>query len=217
MRSIIFSCLVLACSIVFTTSKSVALPVDFIDNGNYTTDTLSGLDWLDVTETVGLSYNSVSAQFGNGGTYEGWRYATSDEVAQLVSNWIGENISILYTDHVSPDNPQDNLKGLIDLLNPLYSSNDNVSINGLVEDTFELDPDIFRLILVLDYNMQDNVAHYQSAFFVDYVSDNSDDNGFGSFLIRNTQISVVPLPPTLWVFGAALGGIGWLTRKKKTA
>ena len=50
-----------------------------IDNGSYTTDTESGLDWLDVTLSINRSYSDVSSQFGSGGDFEGWRYATGIE------------------------------------------------------------------------------------------------------------------------------------------
>ena len=62
---------------------STNVEADFLDNDTYTTDTLSGLDWLDLTESTGLSHDQVSAQFGVGGLYEGWRYAETYEVYNL--------------------------------------------------------------------------------------------------------------------------------------
>lgn len=38
-----------------------------ITRGSYLTDTGAGLDWLDLTATQGLSYNSVSASLPAGG------------------------------------------------------------------------------------------------------------------------------------------------------
>ena len=66
------------CIFIPTTNATI------VDNGIYTTDTNTGLDWLDVTETVNLSYNYVTSQLGTGGAYEGWRYATGNEFNQLV-------------------------------------------------------------------------------------------------------------------------------------
>jgi len=60
---------------------------DIIDNETYLTDEDSGLDWLDVTATIGQSYDEVSAQLGRGGKYEGWKYATSAQLKQLVTNF----------------------------------------------------------------------------------------------------------------------------------
>ncbi len=64
-----------------------------IDNNTFTTDTNSGLDWMDVTETSGISYDEVSVQLGVGGTYEGWRYATDIEFNTLVGNYTNKNIT----------------------------------------------------------------------------------------------------------------------------
>lgn len=52
-----------------------------------TRDTATGLEWLDVTVTRGLSYGQVTAGMGSGGTYEGWRYATVAELDQLIINF----------------------------------------------------------------------------------------------------------------------------------
>lgn len=57
-----------------------------IDNGMTTIDTYQNLEWLDLTESLNLSYNYVESQFGTGGAFEGWRHATGDEVALLFSN-----------------------------------------------------------------------------------------------------------------------------------
>jgi hypothetical protein len=51
---------------------------------SYLSDTATGLDWLDVTASVNMSFDQVSAQFGVGGTFEGWRYASGDEFNALI-------------------------------------------------------------------------------------------------------------------------------------
>ncbi len=76
--------LLLAAAVLVTapTVSNAAL----IDAGTYTTDTATGLDWLDLTASSNLSYNYVSSQFGSGGLFEGWRYATSAETEALLQN-----------------------------------------------------------------------------------------------------------------------------------
>ena len=59
--------------------------VGFTDNGTYTTDTFSGLDWLDVTESTNRSYDDVFGQL-MGGDFDGWRYASAAEVATFWDN-----------------------------------------------------------------------------------------------------------------------------------
>ena len=67
-------------------SMANATLVSFLeDHGHYTTDLDTGIDWLDVTESVNKSYNYVSSQFGVGGEYEGWRYATAAELENMLT------------------------------------------------------------------------------------------------------------------------------------
>ena len=58
-----------------------------IDEGIYTTDTDSGLDWLDVTQTIAESYNTVNARISASGDLYGWRFAAGDEVVTLFYNF----------------------------------------------------------------------------------------------------------------------------------
>lgn len=54
-----------------------------IDNGSYFTDTNSGIDWLDLTPTVGLSVFEVQDQMGVGGAFDGWQFATESLFVDL--------------------------------------------------------------------------------------------------------------------------------------
>jgi len=51
-----------------------------------TIDTSSGLAWLNVTLTVGMSYNQVLAATLPGGEFQGFRYATAPEVLDLYND-----------------------------------------------------------------------------------------------------------------------------------
>ncbi|MBT8131772.1 MAG: hypothetical protein KJO35_05855, partial [Gammaproteobacteria bacterium] len=55
----------------------VAGQAALVDNGVYTTDTGSGLDWLDLSVTDGLSINDATT------LYSDWRYATFTEIDAL--------------------------------------------------------------------------------------------------------------------------------------
>lgn len=52
-------------------------------DGLVTRDTGTGLDWLDLTETTGLSYDDILAGVG-GWTDSGWRHATTVELCDLL-------------------------------------------------------------------------------------------------------------------------------------
>ncbi|MCR9098255.1 MAG: PEP-CTERM sorting domain-containing protein [bacterium] len=69
-----------ACVLVFAGSAYAAL----VDNGSTTVDTDTNLEWLDLTETLGLSYaDALASSFV---TVDGYRSATSLEVAELFTN-----------------------------------------------------------------------------------------------------------------------------------
>ena len=60
-------------------------PVPF--DATITVDTETGLEWLDLTETVGLSYAQVEAGAG-GFVADGWRHATVHEVCDLFERYL---------------------------------------------------------------------------------------------------------------------------------
>ena len=51
-----------------------------------TRDTVNGLDWLDVTHTTGRAYVDISGKFGVGQEFDGYRYATINQVLALVND-----------------------------------------------------------------------------------------------------------------------------------
>lgn len=56
-----------------------------IDQGVTTLDTATNLEWLDLTESTGRSFDDVSGQFG-GGDFAGWRHANAAEVSALFTS-----------------------------------------------------------------------------------------------------------------------------------
>jgi hypothetical protein len=75
---------------VLLTPQGVAAQI--VDNGSETLDSSTGLVWLDVSLTVNRSFVYVNSQFGPGGEFDGWRYATADEVRTF---WTNAGIPVL--------------------------------------------------------------------------------------------------------------------------
>lgn len=102
----------LALSTATTTSYAV-----IIDNNLTTIDTGAGLEWLDVTQTVNLSYNVVSARLNDpNDSLFGYRYATVAELTNLVDTWLGYPTS----GHVSLAPGDESLDPLIQMLGNTY-------------------------------------------------------------------------------------------------
>lgn len=57
-----------------------------IDRGLTTFDSSTGLSWLDLTETYGLSHDEVTVLRQSGNRLAGYRHATEPEVEQLFAN-----------------------------------------------------------------------------------------------------------------------------------
>lgn len=70
-------------ALLFTVSANAAI----LDLGNITRDTSTGLEWLDLTETVGRSHIDISQNLLPGEEFAGWRYATESEVQVLWQNF----------------------------------------------------------------------------------------------------------------------------------
>ena len=99
-----------------------------IDNDDFTTDDISGLDWLDLSFTKRLSYNDVEASLSNG-SLTGWRFATSLEFDVLVENHLG-----LEPDNYFSRRQYDGFASLIGLLGSTYSKVE--SVQGVTETSY---------------------------------------------------------------------------------
>ena len=48
-----------------------------------------GLEWLDLTVTANRSYDDVSSKLGPGEEFDGWRYASLEEISAIQENlWV---------------------------------------------------------------------------------------------------------------------------------
>ncbi len=204
--------LALIASIFFSFSVQAA-PVDFVDNGNSTTDGLSGLEWLDVNLTAGRNYYDVSSQLGAGGEFDGWRYATANEFLQMISNWTGLNITaqhqIVFEEGV--------IDGLITLLGQtsdgvFAADGKNHFIQGALADT--VGDWHHQAAFIYDMDANPNDADYIYGNGGPY-SDYGIEGKYGAFLVRDGQLSAVPLPPAIVLFGAAGLGLIFLSRKRR--
>lgn len=80
-RTLLFIFLNITCM----TTQSALVERDWFEAGDagITYDTASGLEWLDLTYTAGLSYSDITQQLAGGTQYEGFRIATEQEITSL--------------------------------------------------------------------------------------------------------------------------------------
>lgn len=210
------------------------------DFGDYTRDTETGLDWLDLTITRGQSTGYVRSQLGVGGIYEGWQYATSADVALLFAHFesspnpycggaIGdcndgntnESLLIEYMIHTLGDT-------LDAHLDDIGSGNDVAvggagAARGYVSDSPRTtSTNITGYAWVSDYELVRRISRNQYLNGPDSYSADAgyantrfiSDPEWGSFLIKSYNAAVIPVPAAAWLFGSALMGLVGLNRSR---
>ena len=221
--------------LVMTCSNTNAALLNVVDHGDYFTDTLNGLDWLDLSFTARRSFNDVSSRFGAGEEFEGWRYATAVEFGAMWDSITGETSNVnAYGAHSEFERGE-----VIDLVIDMFGDsleiqygiphcevigvpcdgNDWRSSRGMLADLFP--PDNNTLTDVLEAAIVDADL---SATDIDYVTltqgapDNLIPDRISSYLVRDTQwvpFGQAPAPAPLAMLALGVLGLGVFSRKYK--
>ncbi len=171
-----------------------------------TIDSVSGLEWLDLTHTLLTTFNYVSGQFGAGKEYDGWRHATEDEVDAFWSSggstgtagpWVADVID-LWGFTVCYVNCTNEYARFITGEPAGAGSHWGGSLAGIAL-------------------MQGHGTRYEAHASMWPVIDTAGLDDLGHALVRDPNaVSVVPVPAAIWLFGTALIGlVGYGKRKSK--
>jgi len=214
---------------VFMVSLSISslASATIIDNGNYTT--VNGVDWLDLTETKGMSVNEALTLFSN----DGWAVATNAEFSNMYDSfydWDADTI-LGVTSEVQfgtgfPQYSDTYSKGA-DYYDESFSEFFGTTASGIwnlnkwqqafgfysngVNDirwggTYTTqDADVSNYDALVAYHSQDSDAG-------DYATKNA---SYGVFLVRSP--TAVPEPSSLVLMGLALLGILRVNRRRTQA
>ncbi|MEZ5565714.1 MAG: PEP-CTERM sorting domain-containing protein [Gammaproteobacteria bacterium] len=165
-----------------------------IDNGTSMIDTGTGLEWLDLTQTLGISWNAAEASTFV--TVDGYAHASEAQVIALFTN-----AGFLTTNNVNNvlNNPA--ASTLLSFLGcTQFCATVNATGRGFASwsVTQTTRP---------NYHMSGLGA---GAATTSLLSSNFNlvDTTAGHFLVRP-----VPVPATVWLFGSALGLLGWARRR----
>lgn len=196
--------------IIFLAVFSTQTHANLVDFDEFLLDVNTGLDWLDITASAGMTYNEVLSEQGPGGLFEGWRYATLPDFNQLVidtgtPNHPGlEQIEeVHHPDRYIPD--------LIEML----AGDGYQGASGMlasVPDLYHPAPwiGITRVAMLIDISdisivMDKSVANFYYGL----------DKPGSSWLVREA-IPNVPEPSTLILLGSGIIGIGIARIRSKT-
>lgn len=212
------STLRLLCITAFLTSSTL-VNAALVNNGTFSTDLDSDLDWLKLTETLDLSYNEVSAEFGVGGNFDGWRYATIAEFDTLLSNagavastgcavgvtycgWTTENNGFYawFSQYIGVTNDQGYVTSVIN--GETVQELAGWSYGLLADSASATERYAGWLSNRSDANKSPTKDYIANPFHVTWKDQQSSATR-GSFLVRSS-VSAVPLPPSLLLFASSL-------------
>ena len=210
----------------FFTTTCLAMCVSFsaqaviIDHGDFLSDTDSGLDWLDVTKSRNMSINSVNAQLGTGGTFEGWRYATGNEFNALITHFTGITINTFDRTPIPVDDAF-NLVVMLGQTGLFFNSRqaENVTL-GILSDKNSVGGFWTAQINWTEQNaFPTNIFTGSVWAHAGTVNDgNIGSPNLGSFLVRATAtdtgpVNSVPEPSLIGLLAIGLLGMGIFGRK----
>ena len=191
---------------IFLSVVSYGASAALIDNGTYTTDTESGLDWRDLSITDGQAYNSAPT------LNPGWRYATNTEVESIFKILFNGYYNTTEGYSNSSDGVYADQSIDVDNFISLFGiTGENASANfswGFYED----ESTTLRILGVTNF-FDGRTIVYGPDHSLDYDRYRSTGSGsVGNYLVRET---VVPIPAAVWLFGSGLIGLIGVARRKK--
>jgi len=196
-------------------TNAALMETDYLAAGDglLTFDSVTNFAWLDLSASASRSYSDVSSQLAAGGEFEGFRYASGQEVYELYRNNIAMTPFVVNPSGYFAQYNHNN--SFVNAINSLLGKSSG-SFAGFVAD---VSTDITMQALAYVQHGARSCGGYRNSFSCSYHNDqirglytNTDkDNPGNHFLLRAP--SPVPVPTAAWLFGTALLGFVGLSRK----
>jgi len=193
-------------------SSATLIELDLYNPGDklITSDTSTGLYWLDLIVTQNLSYNDALNQMSPGGSLEGFRYASVAEVSGLQVS-AGLPAELFYSTFFLYKNKMD---ALIDMVGETKTSDGNRFAYGITSDPFDPTTGIDDRIL-RSFSITRAASASQGV-----LADDSASLSISSWLVTDTRPIMpepVPEPSTMLLLASSLIGLAALRWKRLIA
>ena len=181
------------------------------NDGLLTIDTTQGLEFLDVTQSANRAVVDVLTEFGVGGDFEGFRYATEKEVVSLV-NEIGWTSSPAFSAGTSSTTSvSGEALAILGLIGTTFSSRSSTGASGVTST--DAGRGTLRAVTIFQS------SRTQLATATGTFDDSSKSSSVASFLVRASTSSaasggVVPEPSSFAMFGLVSVGLLVARRRK---
>lgn len=212
-------------------AATLTLPSHLVDYGTFIRDTDTGIDWLKVNQTQGMSYNEVVAS-----TYylDGWHHATVYEVGSLLKSF-AQDIFDEHNDAPTEVNSAHtpvlgNANGVIgelsfaSYLGPTivgrqyhidgYHTNFADYVVGMTCSTSPSTPldEFFYLYIYTEYDTRWVTFSREG---ISFQTDSDQNRASANSAIGHWLIRPVPIPSALWLLGTGLIGLVGFRKKFK--
>lgn len=169
-----------------------------------TLDTDTGLEWLDVTQTLGLSINDIINGAGSWFN-QGFRYASDNELVALWSHvGLTSDLFSLDPSYLPAAYEFQSLLGFVQTDPQTRSS---TGMTPTLSGTTKLS----RIAYVNIFNNNDVNSCYDCFFQYSY---DYRENFYGSWLVKES--APVPIPATAWLLLSGILGIGGFCKSHKS-
>jgi hypothetical protein len=198
-------------SAAFLTSSSA------FGSNSLVTDTLSGLTWLNLDVTQGMSFNAVSQGLATDPLYADFRVATRGEVDAL----FGDGGFYVNSGVIGDTNPTRLASGaaFASAFNGVMQSNGTEFFQGYLGDALSpIDPahGVFSLWRAgVGFNPASTTVAFAFDDGTGPVSSQSDP-GTGTWLVAKSTVSPVPEPATYALMLAGLAVVGAAVRRRRS-
>jgi hypothetical protein len=178
-----------------------------VDDGTYTFDPTTNLDWLDLSQTINLSYDLVANNQGVNFIAQGWHFATEAELATFYFD--GTGVAEGETPSIASYVSFLNLLGLTTFENT--STTDSLGYGSIgYYGTPDQNGAVPAIEMFLTLNKVGQPIASTFTLFTTLPSVIPGGLRGGALLVRDAQVAATPLPGSLNLFASGLGLIGLL-------